>query len=44
MKKPMTILVSKDDIAFCLKLHLARPKRIGSIDISNPLVQPARKR
>lgn len=44
MKKPMTILVSKDDIALSVSGFLSLDQmRIGSIDISDPRVQAGAK-
>lgn len=44
MKKPMTILVSKDDIALSVSSFISLDQmRIGSIDISNPRVQAGAK-
>lgn len=40
MKKPMTILVSKDDIALSVSSFISLDQmRIGSIDVNNPRVQ-----
>ncbi len=44
MKKPMTILVSKDDLALSVSSFISLDQmRIGSIDISNPRVQAGAK-
>lgn len=44
MKQPMTILVSKDDIALSVSSFISLDQmRIGSIDINNPRVQAGAK-
>lgn len=44
MKKPMTILVSKDDIALSVSSFISLDQmRIGQLDISDPRVQAGAK-